>query len=432
MCAPFVGAEDSSPPSPAMPDPETLPALVIPPKQTPTYEPVGGLAPIAENFRLRGRLEADGIAVGQSARNEAIYGQLSNVAGFRRARLGATGTVGEQISWIVEFDFASGNPSPKDNFIAIEDLPIGRLRVGYFREPFTLEGLTSSNHFTFDERSPANVMNPARNMGVEINSFTENERTTWAVGAFRSIFQSARQDNVGGTDAAVTGRVTGLVWVSESDPSERFTHIGASYSIRTPQNNTVSYNAGPQSSLLSFADNPLTPFTSSVVVPANMQQLFNLEWAAEYGPWSAQAEWIATAIEQIGGGPVFLHGSYLFGSVFLTGEHRGYLAQQGFFGPIHVRRPFVCLSKSGVHERGLGAIELSGRITYLDFQSSNLPLGSNGLPQGDRTTTATLGLTWYLNDFTRVIFNWTHSVPVNPTFGPSYGDVYDIRTAIYW
>ena len=70
------------------------------------------------------------------------------------------------------------------------------------------------------------------------------------------------------------------------------------------------------------------------------------------GSLSFQAEWsTATNIDQIGGGPVFVHGMYAFASYFLTGEYRRYVLKDGVFGITRVRAPFLCLkdcSRTGV------------------------------------------------------------------------------------
>src|SRR5439155_19333231 len=57
-------------------------------------------------FQLRGRIHADAVIVNQSTRNRAIIGDVQDATGFRRARLGAQGYVGEQVNWVAEFDFA--------------------------------------------------------------------------------------------------------------------------------------------------------------------------------------------------------------------------------------------------------------------------------------------------------------------------------------
>src|SRR5262249_27544030 len=145
----------------------------------------------------------------------------------------------------------------------------------------------------------------------------------------------------------------------------------------------VTYNQGPQSSLLQFSDNPASPFVPTITIPATQNQLYNVQWAVVWGPFSAQAEWDASYVEQIGGGPVFLHGSYVYGSWFLTGEHREYVRKDGKFGGPKVRSPFLCMSGPRTLCCGPGAWELAARFAYLNFASPNLPL-VNGLPQGNK------------------------------------------------
>jgi phosphate-selective porin OprO/OprP len=54
------------------------------------------------------------------------------------------------------------------------------------------------------------------------------------------------------------------------------------------------------------------------------------------------------------------------------------------------------------------------------------------LRAGDRLAEATFGVNWYLNDYTRILFNYTHAVPVDLNFGPSSADAFFIRTAVFW
>src|SRR5947209_16247494 len=53
-------------------------------------------------IRLRGRIHTDAIEVTQSLRDKMIFGNIQNAVGFRRARLGAEGEVGEQVNWVAE------------------------------------------------------------------------------------------------------------------------------------------------------------------------------------------------------------------------------------------------------------------------------------------------------------------------------------------
>ena len=64
---------------------------------------------------------------------------------------------------------------------------IGRVRVGHFFEPFSLERNTSNRFMTFLERSLLDeAFVPARNLGLLLNRANAAETLTWAVGGFRT------------------------------------------------------------------------------------------------------------------------------------------------------------------------------------------------------------------------------------------------------
>jgi phosphate-selective porin OprO/OprP len=380
---------------------------------------------------LRGRINTDAIFVSQSPQNQAILGSIPDATGFRRARLGADGTVGPQVDWVAEFDFAGGAISFRDVYIGVDKLPlIRRIQYGHMLEPFSLEVLTSPNFFAFTECSPIAALDPNRNWGVLIMSYTENERATFQVGAFRSGTSNSSGDDFSGqNDMAYDVRATFLPWYQ--DNGRHLFTVGAAFSNRFPANNVVTINTGPQSNLLTVSEDPGSPFIPKITVPANQQQLFNAEAALVLGSLSFQAEWSGTMIEQIGGGPVFLHGFYVFGSWFLTGENRSYLSKDGVFGNIHVRSPFICLREGQSIAHGIGAWELMVRFAYADFVSPNLP-PSKGLAQGAQEPELTVGVNWYLNDFTRLMFNYVFSVPVDPNAGPSTAQAFFLRAAIFW
>src|SRR5262249_33259772 len=157
-----------------------------------------------------------------------------NATGFRRARLGAQGSVGDQVNWVAELDFAGGNISFKDVFVGVSDLPIiRRIRVGHMVEPFSLEGYTSSNYFPFVERSPIDSFDPARNWGVGIFSYSPNQRATLDLGVFRSgTSNSSGNDISDGNDIAYDVRVTGLPWYDAESDGRYLMHLGAAFSQR--------------------------------------------------------------------------------------------------------------------------------------------------------------------------------------------------------
>jgi phosphate-selective porin OprO/OprP len=393
--------------------------------------------PLAERLRptieLRGRIEADAVMVAQSAASRALVGDLRNGYGFRRARIGAQGHIGNSARWVAEIDFAIGNFRPRDVYVGLIALPgVQEVKVGYFREPFSLEGATSSRYITFLERSPLNQLDPTRNWGVAGYWWPENELILFAVGAFRDGTDNGGFSGGDGGNWAVTARLTGLPVYEDGEGVFRLVHVGAAFSQRTPAGGVVRYDPSPQSNILDVSDNPVSPFLPRVNIPSNSQQLFNLQAAAVYGPFSVQGEWFATTVQQTGAGVVLLHGFYVYASYFLTGEHRGYERRIGGFGPVSVHRPLIRSGHCGAS--GCGAVELAARFSVADFSSPNLPASPTpvGSPTGTVLYQGTFGANWYLNDYTRLMANYVLSVPAARGFPalPVHG--FGIRTAIYW
>lgn len=383
------------------------------------------------DYQLRGRIEADALWATQSPLNKVVLGDIENALGFRRARLGVQGTAGETVNWISEFDFAGGVIRFRDVFVGTNAFPLLRqVQVGHFREPFSLEGQTTSNALTFLERSPGGVLNPARNWGVGFFTWNDAESVTLQGGVFASGTDSNGLNIGDSDDAAFTLRATALPW--HDDDGRRLWHIGGAYSFRSFLNDQLVIAQQPQSSLLQPVDNPLTPLVQDLIYRASHDQRLNVQTAMNFGSLSFQAEWSGDWIDQIGGGPVFLHASYAFVSWFPTGEHREYNRTKAAFVPVKVIRPFLKIDSPLSALQNPGAWELAVRFSALDFRNANNPLTAGGLKTGEELGLLTIGVNWYLNDNARVMFNVSPAALLDPNFGRSSADVFGVRTAVFW
>jgi phosphate-selective porin OprO/OprP len=387
-----------------------------------------GLKP---TFEVRGRIEVDAVLPLQSQRSKETIGDLQNGYGFRRVRLGAQGRIGDSASWVSEVELAGGNVRLRDVFVGVDALPgVRQIRIGHFREPYSLEGMTSSNFITFLERSPVNVLAPARNWGVCGYWWPDDERVLFSLGVFRDGTPSTGQSLGDGDNWAYTTRLTGLPIYDPDGEVFRLLHVGGAFSQRVPPNGVINFTPRGGSNILTVEDNPGSPFLPTVDIPANGYQLYNLQAAWVHGPLSVQGEWSAVTVQQTNAGAVFTHGMYIYGSYFLTGEHRGYNRTRGSFDRIDVLRPLI---RSRTDPRGgFGAVELTARLSYLNFNSPNLPPDTNGAPAGTLLYEMTLGTNWYLNSFTRIMLNYTAGFPDRAGSSPTVAHVFGLRTAIYW
>lgn len=382
-------------------------------------------------LRLRGRVDTDAIWSSQGAANTATFGDLGDVVGLRRARIGAEGDLGTTGQYIAEIDVASGNVVPRDVYVGFGDVQdCGERRAGHFREPFSLEGGTSANYFAFLERSPVNVLDPGRNWGLGLSRVNVDETSTLALGAFHAGTDPSGFQGGDGATVGFTGRLTAAL-VNEGD-GERLLHLGIALSERVPDSGVIVINQQPRSPLLDLGDSSTTPFVPVISIPAKFQQLINLQGAWANGPLWAQAEWYGSFIDQTGGGDVFFHGSYAGCGYFITGEHRAYLSTRGVLGPVRVSRPFLEGPASRDRERGWGAWELTARFAYLDFFDLDTPRGPSGQLVGIRLPCATFGVSWYLADHMRIMFNYNYEVPNEPNTGSSVANVFAMRLAVFW
>ena len=136
-------------------------------------------------FRLRGRIDTDALWSIQDTANISTFGNLGSVVGLRRARVGGQGYFGLDSRYIAEIDMASGTVVPRDIFIGSRKYNgQPELRLGHYREPFSLEGGTSANFYAFMERSPINDLDPARSWGLSLFNDQLNDTTTFATGLF--------------------------------------------------------------------------------------------------------------------------------------------------------------------------------------------------------------------------------------------------------
>lgn len=178
------------------------------------------------SFRVRGLIETEAALTSQSADSKAIIGNIQNGYGFRRIRLGAQGTVGDATRWVSEVELAGGNVQILDVFVGITAIPsVRELRIGHFREPFSLEGMTGVPFVTFMERSPLNPLDPARSWGVCGYWWPDDERTVFAVGAFKD--GTSLSGNTVSDDRAwaYTARLTGLPIYDNDENAFRLLHV---------------------------------------------------------------------------------------------------------------------------------------------------------------------------------------------------------------
>ena len=108
-------------------------------------------------------------ALGAPVNQLGVPSELNNGATLRRARLGVEGTFFKNTDYKFEYDFTRGNGlnagGITDAFIRYNFSTPFSVKVGAFKEPFSLEEATSNRYLTFIERNMA------------VNTFVDNLNT---------------------------------------------------------------------------------------------------------------------------------------------------------------------------------------------------------------------------------------------------------------
>jgi len=344
---------------------------------------------------LGGRLQLDAAWFSENEKIESAFGEPDPGFIVRRAYV-ELGGVYKRLEFNFWLNFTEDLESRLErNFVADVDfrnvfvgmrgIPVvGGIRVGYFKEPFGLEEITSSNDITFMERSLTDAFVEARNFGVMLHRRIAGERR---MHVSAGVFRDMNNDLDASDGYGVTGRITGVPWF-END-GRRMLHVGAAATFRVPSDDTLQFFQRPES-------NQAQVMANTGDFGADRDFRAGLEVATVLGPLSLQTEpMLAVARATNGeGNPVFFT-VYAMASYVLTGEHRSYRRQVGAFGTVHPEKPLF----SG----GAGAWELTARYSYLDLDSAGI--------EGGVLHDWTLGLNWYPIGHTRVLLNYIAAHP---------------------
>ena len=345
-------------------------------------------------------------------------GESQSEGEFRRTRLTASGSVKKD--WTYKFtvniddqDEAADVNTAYMDYAGFKPLS---LRVGKFKEPFSLERLTSSKWASTIERNmlldflAGNLGAGQPDLGgVQIAGFHEElNNFNWAIG----LFDDGSEDENGDDNYAVTGRIA----LSPHFGDKHFMHLGAAYSVRDVEGR-VRYRSRLG---VHTADGGRPTFADAWV--DDVDQL-GLELAYANGPLSFQGEYIDVSadgdipaelkelVDAVNDGvddrigtdaapdgacdnatifvscaDIDFDGYYLQASYLLTGESRSYKTKGAYFDKVSPAS-------------SLGAWELVARYEDADVDDD----------VKGRTVDAEkwiLGVNWYANKNVKFMLNY--------------------------
>ena len=327
---------------------------------------------------------------------------------LHRNRVGVKGSVGKHIDFEVERELTEKELTERDVLVGLtpksqwKDVDVNvdyvknaQIQVGKFKIPFGLDELTGVTHNDFVYRSlGANYLAPARDVGGMVHGSFLKHGLQYAAGAFTHDGDNARSKKIQGGNETVAGRVT-FRPLRRVSPALGTLEIGTAVALTALSDDSFRPN-GLRGRTVITQD---TFFKPVYVKGRRSRMEGDVDWTI--GPASLRAEY--TQVRDTRRNQSLTDGDlpdaryrswYVSATWLLTGEHK--------------RRPVK--PKSDLFDRGVGAVELVGRIERVWFDSvggTDEPFANsraeNILPVGDRAVT--MGVNWTLNRFVKLQFN---------------------------
>jgi phosphate-selective porin OprO/OprP len=355
---------------------------------------------------------------------------------LRRARIGLNGKIFKDIN----YEIVANAVGSSTNIIDTAWMNYGfnkdaQIRVGRFKQPFSLEELTSSNNIDFMERSYINQLIPGKQLGAMMHGEPQ-KGFTYAASLYQNGFDAVSgQSQAGGMAAArLTANFAELNNMADKVVHFGFAATGGKYEVlpTTSGNTQSSASQDTRATILGFrsenrglANSYRAQIGGDVIRSAGYnasannaasvtQMMSGLELALATGPYKFQSEYALTNRDAAHPGVTLqtnvsaadtleAKAKTMYAEVMynVTGESWADAYKTGAFSGIKPKSNFV-------YGTGGGAWQLGLRYSSYDASDTVLGTGTLGLTReqnSSKANTVTLAANWILNPNARVMFN---------------------------
>lgn len=322
---------------------------------------------------IAGRVQADAYAIDDGG---STLNPMGNGAELRRVRFGAYGKMFGAWQYKFEVEYAGDKVAVKDAFVQTGLADDLQLKVGHYKEFYGIDNLTSDNYVSFMERALSSVYWPEEAMGAGL-IYGDGKLFGLQAGLFSPGVAN------GGAGGTTDWSATGRAYIAPTLGSGVI-HVGLNGSYRGYESSTTTkFEQRPEAHA---AEKVLR--TGDIANPSS-EVRFGPEFAAVFGPFSAQAQYDWSEIDRTNGlSSVSTEGGYVEGTWFVTGESRNYDVKTGAFG-----RP-----------KATNAFQLAARYSRLKLDDTAL----SDIRRGTENN-VTLGGNYYFNPNVRLMLNWVHA-----------------------
>jgi phosphate-selective porin OprO/OprP len=356
---------------------------------------------------------------------------------LRRARIGLNGKIFKDINYEIVANAVGSSTNVVDtawmNYGFNKD---AQVRVGRFKQPFSLEELTSSNNIDFMERSYINQMIPGKQLGAMMHGEPQKGFTYGA-----SIYQEGfnpvtmQSNGAGGMGAArLTANFAELNNMSDKVLHVGFAATGGQYQVvpTTSGNTATDASNVTRATIMAFRSENRglanayraqiggdvidgTGWNASANNAADVtKRMGGLELAAASGPLKFQSEYALTNLDATAIGCTLANGACSSSSTRtvdakaktmyaelmynITGESWADAYKTGAFSGLKPKSNFVYGSGGGAWQIGL-------RYSSYDASDTSYSGTSSRVQNSSKANTITLAANWILNPNARIMFN---------------------------
>lgn len=357
-------------------------------------------------FHPRGRVVADFSTTRGSAFDDRNIGGTE----MRQVRLGAEGRIGA-LGYKVDAEFADNDVSIKDAYLSW-DTRLGALPaefyVGNKLKDRSIDGATTLTRTPFMER------NAVASVGAPNSGYFGLGAQMKLIGQNWHYSLGLTGDDIGnsGTESDSMTWITRAHWNPVKRPAG-FLHLGGWYVYEDFGRDVERINKVPRIAS-NFNDN--VRVSASAIADVTRERIWGAELGGTWRSFWAFGEYAERTIASASADDFAQKASSFYAGWLITGEKPGFSARSGVWGTTRVARP--------VTDGGIGAWELAARFDRYDFTDA---------ARGGEGDAWTLGVNWYLNDWSRLMLNyvrWSTDNQVGDYRGHDTGDTVNVRAQV--
>ena len=323
---------------------------------------------------------------------------------MRRTRFAVKAQLDKNWYGELDTDWTSGTPEIKDAYIAFTGVKGLEIKLGNFKENFSIQRNTTSRYLQFMERPMVSYLAPSRHMGINVKY---SMPALWvSAGAFgpelegaetQTFIEDGNKDYGLNCGMSYTGKV---VYRPLHKMKNASLHIGAAVSYRNPKtSSTDGYNAVRYSTRNTTAINRKKFLDTDAIKYLDHELAYTFELAGHWKGLRWEGAYIARLpyvdeqkyIDQNGEAPNFkpAWGWYAQAGYLLFGGSQNYDAGGAKYTRVNAGKEW-------------GDIELCARVEYLNLNMSKYCMGGSAYAYS-------LGLNFHVTRNVKFVINWQYN-----------------------